>query len=135
MPLYNQGVTSITPSDTTLTIPTTTGAVSPAVNQAAEFNWGAAHSWGGVVTIDPSAAIQLDVNTNFTVDDSGNAVAVTVTVQDDPYSAAWGGSTEVPTKSAVYDKIEAIGTGFTIENRTSDPGSPAVGQIWLRTDL
>lgn len=26
-------------------------------------------------------------------------------------------------------------TNFRIENRTSDPGSPAVGQIWLRTDL
>lgn len=24
---------------------------------------------------------------------------------------------------------------FRIENRTSDPGSPATGQIWLRTDL
>jgi hypothetical protein len=24
---------------------------------------------------------------------------------------------------------------FVIENRTSDPGSPATGQIWLRTDL
>ena len=28
-----------------------------------------------------------------------------------------------------------IGTDFVIENRTSDPGSPATGQIWLRTDL
>lgn len=26
-------------------------------------------------------------------------------------------------------------TSFRIENRTSDPASPAVGQIWLRTDL
>jgi hypothetical protein len=24
---------------------------------------------------------------------------------------------------------------FVIENRTSDPGSPVSGQIWLRTDL
>lgn len=24
---------------------------------------------------------------------------------------------------------------LTLENRTSDPGSPAVGQLWLRTDL
>jgi hypothetical protein len=24
---------------------------------------------------------------------------------------------------------------LTIENRTSDPGSPAAGRIWLRTDL
>jgi hypothetical protein len=25
--------------------------------------------------------------------------------------------------------------GFTLELRTSDPGSPADGRIWLRTDL
>ena len=24
---------------------------------------------------------------------------------------------------------------FVIENRTSDPGSPVAGQLWLRTDL
>lgn len=24
---------------------------------------------------------------------------------------------------------------FVIENRTSDPGSPATGRMWLRTDL
>lgn len=29
----------------------------------------------------------------------------------------------------------ALGASFVIENRTSDPGSPATGQIWLRTDL
>lgn len=27
------------------------------------------------------------------------------------------------------------GLGFRFENRTSDPGSPTVGQVWLRTDL
>jgi hypothetical protein len=26
-------------------------------------------------------------------------------------------------------------SSVTLENRTSDPGSPATGQIWLRTDL
>ena len=27
------------------------------------------------------------------------------------------------------------GTGFALENRTSDPVAPVTGQIWLRTDL
>lgn len=27
------------------------------------------------------------------------------------------------------------GLGFRFENRTSDPGSPTVGQVWLRTNL
>ena len=26
-------------------------------------------------------------------------------------------------------------TGLCVENRTSDPSSPTVGQVWLRTDL
>lgn len=30
---------------------------------------------------------------------------------------------------------DAEGLGFRFENRTSDPGSPTVGQVWLRTDL
>jgi hypothetical protein len=39
-----------------------------------------------------------------------------------------------------YDVMQRSGTSlvfqpFRIENRTSDPGAPAVGQIWLRTDL
>ena len=32
-----------------------------------------------------------------------------------------------------FAKQEA--TALVIENRTSDPVSPAIGQIWLRTDL
>jgi hypothetical protein len=32
-------------------------------------------------------------------------------------------------------KANAAGTNFVIENRTSDPGAPSTGQIWLRTDL
>lgn len=36
------------------------------------------------------------------------------------------------------DAAEASGTKWgpmTLENRTSDPGSPEVGQLWLRVDL
>jgi hypothetical protein len=32
-------------------------------------------------------------------------------------------------------QITDLGVGFVVENRTSDPGSPVTGQIWLRTDL
>lgn len=35
--------------------------------------------------------------------------------------------------SVDFNQQQAL--GLRIENRTSDPGSPAVGQIWLRTDL
>lgn len=38
-----------------------------------------------------------------------------------------------PTASVAFNDQQA--TSFRIENRTSDPGSPTEGQIWLRTDL
>lgn len=40
---------------------------------------------------------------------------------------------DAPTASVGFAQQQA--TQFRIENRTSDPGSPAVGEIWLRTDL
>lgn len=39
----------------------------------------------------------------------------------------------VPTGAVNFNGQQA--TSLLIENRTSDPGSPATGQIWLRTDL
>jgi hypothetical protein len=39
----------------------------------------------------------------------------------------------VPTASVDFNGQQA--TSFRVENRTSDPASPSVGQIWLRTDL
>jgi hypothetical protein len=38
-----------------------------------------------------------------------------------------------PNGSVQFAQQQAL--QFRIENRTSDPGSPAVGEIWLRTDL
>ncbi len=41
----------------------------------------------------------------------------------------------VPAPVASVDFVQQQALQFRIENRTSDPGSPAVGEIWLRTDL
>lgn len=38
-----------------------------------------------------------------------------------------------PVASVQFSQQQAL--QLRIENRTSDPGTPAVGQIWLRTDL
>lgn len=38
-----------------------------------------------------------------------------------------------PTGSVEFNQQQAL--QFRLENRTSDPGSPAVGQMWLRTDI
>jgi hypothetical protein len=45
-------------------------------------------------------------------------------------SAAWGDIT-----GTLTDQTDLVDAMKIIENRTSDPGSPAVGRIWLRTDL
>lgn len=39
----------------------------------------------------------------------------------------------LPTASVSFNDQQAL--SFRIENRTSDPGAPTTGQIWLRTDL
>jgi len=41
----------------------------------------------------------------------------------------------IPAPVAAVDFNAQEATSFRIENRTSDPGTPTVGQIWLRTDL
>lgn len=38
-----------------------------------------------------------------------------------------------PTGSVQFNQQQAL--QLVIENRTSDPGSPVAGQVWLRTDL
>lgn len=38
-----------------------------------------------------------------------------------------------PNASVNFNSQQAV--SFRVENRTSDPGSPTTGQIWLRTDL
>lgn len=41
-----------------------------------------------------------------------------VTVADEAYGSGWNGSTEVPTKNALYDKIETIGGSVTVEDES-----------------
>jgi len=41
----------------------------------------------------------------------------------------------VPAPVASVDFVQQQALQFVIENRTSDPGSPVPGQLWLRTDL
>ena len=60
----------------------------------------------------------------------------------DPHATSHknGGSDELllhelgePTASVQFAQQQAL--QLVIENRTSDPGSPVTGQIWLRVDL
>jgi hypothetical protein len=56
-----------------------------------------------------SRALGMDSNTtNLYINPATNTIgADNVVVADEAYGAGWNGSNEVPTKNAVYDKIEA----------------------------
>ena len=56
-------------------------------------------------------------------DKNGIITVADVIVDDEVYGGGWDGSLEVPTKNAVYDKIQTLNgdakLGFTVENPTS----------------
>jgi len=99
-------------------------------------------SGGGIADGDKGDITVSGGGTVWTVD----ALAVTNAKIND---VAWGKLTGVPatfapSAHALSDHTAAVAAmnfngqqaqAFVIENRTSDPGSPATGQIWLRTDL
>ena len=64
--------------------------------------------------------------------DDANAAAQLVTLGAMPASTTLDA---VPVAVASVNFNGQQATSFRIENRTSDPASPAVGQLWLRTDL
>jgi hypothetical protein len=62
--------------------------------------------WTGDGTLEGDTALTFDTTTD-------TLATGIVTVTDDAYAAGWNGSTAVPTKNAVYDKIESMGGGVT----------------------
>jgi hypothetical protein len=53
-------------------------------------------------------------NATFDYDGTDFTSSVDVTVPDEVYGVGWNGSLEVPTKNAVYDKIETLGGGANL---------------------
>lgn len=67
---------------------------------------GASWAWNGV------GLAALDARY---VNVSGDTMTGDLSVPDEAYASGWNGSTEVPTKNAVYDKIESvIAAGYTL---------------------
>lgn len=65
-------------------------------------------------------------------DDNGYAVVS----KDGAFVPLLSGTLDtIPAPVASVDFAQQQALNFVIENRTSDPGSPVSGQIWLRTDL
>jgi hypothetical protein len=68
------------------------------------------------ITTLPSAinASKSVIDTNFSnlntdkAEKSGGTFTGDISVPDEAYGAGWNGSLEVPTKNAIYDKIETM---------------------------
>lgn len=66
----------------------------------------------GIGTITAGSLLTVGSTGQVTVSSAGAiATSSTVSVADDAYAAGWNASTAVPTKNAVYDKIETLGSG------------------------
>lgn len=63
-------------------------------------------SSGTVTNLTGTASININGTVGATTPTTG--AFTTVTVTDEAYGAGWNGSTQVPTKNAVYDKIETL---------------------------
>lgn len=83
---------------------------------------------------------QITLGTGVSISGAGVLEVSGVTPAAHATSHKLGGSDVIllnefgnPTGSVNFNDQQA--TSFRVENRTSDPGSPTVGQLWLRTDL
>lgn len=64
--------------------------------------------WTGDGTLEGDTALTFDTATD-------TLATGIVTVTDDAYGVGWNGSTAVPTKNAIYDKIETLSSGGVSE--------------------
>lgn len=85
----------------------------------------------GIVGYNTTEGLKLENNTSSKSLKLLNSGLLTyngqMTVSDDAYDATdWNGNLEVPTKNAVRDKIESMGSGGTIDTSITDGSTNAV---------
>lgn len=96
---------------------------------------------GGLVTVENGGnllikdtgndnVLAIDVNEDLTVNRT-----LSIITGDANRTLTFTSNATVGTPIASVDFNQQQALQLRIENRTSDPGSPAVGEIWLRTDL
>lgn len=69
------------------------------------------YSFGDSIYVRQDVNVGGDLNVAVTLNGVNGVFSGDVFVTDDPYGAGWDGSTAVPTKNAVYDKIQTIVSG------------------------
>ena len=65
----------------------------------------------------------------------GDAFTGDITVPDEAYGAGWNGSAEVPTKNALYDKIETLGSGGAHASSHQNGGADEINVAGLSGEL
>lgn len=83
----------------------------------------------GAISVKRGSAADTDAVIEV-LNGAGSTVATitgegNVTVTDEAYGVGWDGSTEVPTKNALYDKIETLGGASAFTDLTDVPASYA----------
>jgi hypothetical protein len=84
-------------------------------------------SWGRSVVI---AVKQLIVRASNYLPLTGGTLTGDLNVPDEAYGVGWNGSTEVPTKNALYDKIETISGGGIADGDKGDITVSGSGSVW-----
>jgi hypothetical protein len=83
--------------------------------------WGTGGADGSIDDIGTSGATTMrfmNAASGYTFDGNVSLSAGTLSVPDNAYGSGWNGSTAVPTRNAVYDKIETITTRITTVKTT-----------------
>ena len=94
------------------------GTTTPVAGYALTVLGGIAGTGGSAVTSFTGGNVGIGTTTAgalLTIGTTGQTTVTSagvVSVPDDAYAAGWNGSTAVPTKNAVYDKIETLGAGY-----------------------
>lgn len=102
---WTDGGTNIAPSTTTDTI--SIGTITPVSSAILTIAGDNVQIGSGGTNNNATNAGELYVQGDLEVD--GTAYLSIAQVTDDAYAVGWNGSTEVPTKNAIYDKIETLG--------------------------
>lgn len=100
-----------------------------------DTNFGDSNAAALIVSIFQGAASQTANLTEWR-NDSGTALSFVaangdISVPDEAYGVGWDGSLEVPTKNAVYDKIQTISGGITWVEVTGTSQSAAVNKGYI----